>query len=66
MTGAPLTPPEHEHGALHDEALQHLHETPRSARPPATIPYLKARFGLSTSQAVAVVREYNLRMARAV
>lgn len=46
------------------DAAAWLADTPRSQRGSA-IPELRHRFGLSLDQAVAVVRENNLRLARA-
>lgn len=59
-----LTPPEHESAALVEVAVQWLVDTPRHERPGPVIPLLRTRFGLSPSQAVEVIREYNLRVAR--
>ncbi|PBB86627.1 hypothetical protein [Mesorhizobium sp. WSM3876] len=65
MTGLDLTPPEHEHSAVIEHAVQWLLDTPRHERHGAAVPLLKQRFGLSTGDAVSAVREFNLRMARA-
>lgn len=46
------------------EAAVWLADTPRARRGP-TIPELRRRFDLSLEQAIAVVRENNLRLARA-
>jgi len=59
------TPPEHESSARIDVAVQWLIDTPRHLRQGAAIPTLKARFGLSTMEAVTAVREFNVKIARA-
>ncbi|RWI85955.1 MAG: hypothetical protein E5X33_00155 [Mesorhizobium sp.] len=61
MTGLDLTPPEHQHSAVIQQAVQWLLDTPRHERQGAAVPLLKARFGLSTGEAVAAVREFNVR-----
>lgn len=47
------------------DATTWLADTPRAERGGAAIPQLQSRFGLSLHDAVAVVRENNLRLARA-
>lgn len=49
---------------LIDEAARWLASTPPAQRGPV-VPALRERFGLSPSEACAVIREVNLRRARA-
>lgn len=59
-----LSPPEHEHSAAIDQAVQWLVHTPRRQRGPA-IAELRQRFGLNTHEACAACREAHLQKARA-
>ncbi|MES0100918.1 hypothetical protein [Mesorhizobium sp. M0019] len=47
------------------EAATWLAQTPRAERGGAAIPQLQRRFGLTLEQALDVVRQNNLRLARA-
>lgn len=59
-----LTPPEHEHSAIVDQAIEHYSaHYGQFSRP--IIPNLQRMFGLTPHQAVVVVREVTLRRARA-
>lgn len=60
-----VTPPEHEHSAAIDEAAAWLSTTPERQRPRPLLPHLQKAFGLTVTQAIAAIREANLRRARA-
>ncbi|TPI54750.1 hypothetical protein FJ417_24685 [Mesorhizobium sp. B3-1-7] len=62
---ADLTPPEHEHSAAIDLAVEWLSQNPRDRIGQPIVPLLRERFGLSAVEACEVCREANLRMARA-
>jgi hypothetical protein len=66
MSGAlELTPGEHEHSALVDEAARWFATSPRD-RTRAPIPVLRERFGLSAKEACLALAEANLIKARAL
>lgn len=58
-------PPPSQSDATVAKAAAWLASTTRAERGGAAIPELQRRFGLSLKAAVAVVRENNLRLARA-
>ncbi|WP_189379717.1 hypothetical protein [Mesorhizobium sp. M4B.F.Ca.ET.013.02.1.1] len=47
------------------KAARWLAETPRAERGSAAVPALQRRFGLSVAEACEIIRENNLRLARA-
>lgn len=62
---ADLTAPEHEWSGALDEAVRWLSGNPRDRISRPIVPALKAQFGLTTLEAIEVIREANLRNARA-
>lgn len=46
------------------DAAKWLADTPRAQRGGAIVPQIQIRFGLSLQEAVAIVRQNNLRLAR--
>jgi hypothetical protein len=60
MTGADRVPSD-----LVSAAAQWLATTPQALRPRPIVPALRERFGLTTVEACAAVREANLRHTRA-
>ncbi|CAN7241018.1 hypothetical protein [Mesorhizobium sp. LjNodule214] len=64
MKALDLSPPEPEHSAIVDEAIEFYFANYGQIERPI-IPALKRRFPLTTHQAVIVVRETTLRRARA-
>ena len=60
-----LSPPEHETSAAVDEAARWLAETPDDQKPHPVLPAVRQRWGLSTVEAIAAIRESHLIRARA-
>ncbi|TIL43652.1 hypothetical protein [Mesorhizobium sp.] len=60
-----LTPPEHEHSAAITMAAEWLGDNPHNGINRPIVPTLKATFGLTTVEAIAAIREANLRGQRA-
>jgi len=60
-----MTGIDHEHTAAIDLAGDWLSKTPRDRISKPIVPTLKAQFGLTTDEAIAAIREANLRRARA-
>ena len=56
----------HEHSAAIDEAASWLAQLPAHQRPRPLVPALRARFGLSASQACQAIHEAGLIHARAI
>ena len=59
-----LSPPEHEHSAAVDQAIEFYVANYGNVERPI-VPALQRRFGLTAHQAVVVIRETTLRRARA-
>jgi hypothetical protein len=57
--------PSHEPSIAIDAAVRWLTDTPRDQRPGAVVPQLRERFGLSTTDAINALRDYNAKLARA-
>jgi hypothetical protein len=57
---------DHEHSAAIDLASAWLSQTSRDRINKPVVPLLRETFGLSTMEAVAAIREANLRRARAL
>lgn len=53
------TPPEHEHSARVDQAVEWLRSTPPQSRPRPLLPSLRSMFGLTASEAISAIREAN-------
>jgi hypothetical protein len=56
-----LTPPEHEHSAVIDEAVTWLRETPKHMRLGPVVKVLQQRFGLNAVDVCLALREHRLR-----
>ncbi|ESZ68095.1 hypothetical protein X727_23065 [Mesorhizobium sp. L103C119B0] len=59
-----LSPPEHEHSAIVDHAIEWYAANYQTIERPI-VPALRQRFGLTSHQAVVCIREVTLRRARA-
>lgn len=64
MTAPDLSPPEHEHSAVIEQAIDFYVSNYGAIERPI-VPALQRRFGLTPHQAVVVIRETTLRRARA-
>lgn len=56
MTSHDLTPPEHEHSAIVEEAAAFLFAVPPGERPAPLVPALREMFGLSAVEACEAIR----------
>jgi hypothetical protein len=59
-----LSPPEHEHSAIVDQAVEWYSTNYANCERPI-VPALQQRFGISALQAIVVIRETTMRRARA-
>lgn len=64
MSAADLSPPEHEHSAIVDQAVEWYAANYQTIERPI-VPSLQRRFGLTPHQAIVCIREVTLRRARA-
>ncbi|QND50819.1 hypothetical protein HB779_02130 [Phyllobacterium sp. 628] len=62
---ADLTPPEHEHSAIVEQAARWYAVTPRDINQPV-VPLLRERFGLSPLQACEAIKMAQLIRARSL
>ncbi|MER8846793.1 hypothetical protein [Mesorhizobium australicum] len=64
MTAPDLTPPEHQHSAIVEQAIEFYVANYGAVERPI-VPALQGRFGLTAHQAVIVIRQTTLRRAMA-